>query len=544
MNLSDDLPNVTPLLGPIDERLKTHGGFKNPRTRELDFMDNIKTYSKSCKLCSSQFVKEKVILCSNCDPENNIGYYDVCKVKECCCNRFAHAEIIHGGDWDWLARILGMSGPNGVYFCPFCYVKLEDLRKGEPHSPYIIDGYETQFEHQFQGRSAKSLFKNWEKYVQSGKSCDEVSEFKNCEFEPLIAKEGMVIDRVSLMVLHIALGLGKNLLDEYEKHAVELDCMIRRFEGIATVEMQSLLEDERSLILEKHQHEADLAFYKETSDIFQEDIDESKADNPEYFDKSTGVYKDKSREAIDYRKSVGDIRQEQIGIEEHIKDLKKAIQEKNVKISEAREVIDREKGLFQTRFDEAVENLCLKRQVYHQGALVGNDVRKLMEKASRKQLSNCFKPKIVTNLAGKTYQFSSHALRQRLYHFHQKLSAALELTMLERPLCTHEITILAWRTYSLGNFVPVNFEEFKISRKFHVLVHHAAEKAFRRGTVGMESEQCIEAMHVLVNKSQRMYSTLQDKKKRLELSLKSQWMKSDLDIPDFSVAKRRREKEE
>ena len=57
----------------------------------------------------------------------------------------------------------------------------------------------------------------------------------------------------------------------------------------------------------------------------------------------------------------------------------------------------------------------------------------------------------------------------------------------------------------------------------------------------MEKEECIEAMHVLVNKSQCMHSTLQDKKKRLELSLKSQWMKSDLDIQDLSAAKRGRE---
>ena len=511
-------------------------------------MESNQICSPSCKLCRSLGVRDYVMPCAECiESSYTHGYSRKVDIDEVCtCTQFRHCEVVHGGDWDWLARILGMSGPNGMYFCPFCLISLDDIKKGVPHSPFIMDesnGRSGYFDY-FVRRSAEGLFHDWECYERSGKPRSSVQEFHNCEFEPLISKEGLVIDRVSLMSLHLGLGLGKNLLDEFETHAIEVDRQIRHFEGAPTIEMQNLLEKERELVQGKSQHESDLVFYKETHNIFQEDINEAKKENPSFFEKVNNAYVDKSRDAIECRKSVSDLRQEQICVEEHIKDLKKGIQTKIIAISEGRQLIEREKGLFQSRFDNAVEKLKLKRQVYHHGALVGNDVKKLMEKSSIKVLSNCFKPILVTSPSGETYQFSTHALRQRLRHFHQKLSAALEYTMLERPLCKHEVTFLTWRVFSLGNYVPTNFEDFNISRKFHILTHHAPEKAIRRGTIGMESEQCIEAMHVLVNKSQRMYATMQDRNERLKLSIKSQWMKSDPSIPDYSVAKKRRMKEE
>ena len=66
----------------------------------------------------------------------------------------------------------------------------------------------------------------------------------------------MVIDRVSLMSLHLGLGLGKYMLDEFEIPAIEVDCQIHHFVGALKIEMQNLLEKERELIQEKSQHEA------------------------------------------------------------------------------------------------------------------------------------------------------------------------------------------------------------------------------------------------------------------------------------------------
>ena len=135
-----------------------------------------------------------------------------------------------------------------------------------------------------------------------------------------------------------------------------MDRPIRHFEGDPTIEMQNLSEKERELIQEKSHHEADLTFYKETYDIFQDDINEAKKENSSFFKKINNAYVDKFREAIECHKSVTDLRQEQICVKEHIKDLKKGIQSKTSAISEGCQLIEREKGLFESRFDSAVES--------------------------------------------------------------------------------------------------------------------------------------------------------------------------------------------
>ena len=48
----------------------------------------------------------------------------------------------YGGDLMWLSSILGLTGPNGKYFCNDCLVTLQDLKKGVPHSPVILPKYQ------------------------------------------------------------------------------------------------------------------------------------------------------------------------------------------------------------------------------------------------------------------------------------------------------------------------------------------------------------------------------------------------------------------
>ena len=107
-----------------------------------------------------------------------------------------------------------MASPNRTLFCPFCFIFLEDIKKGVHHSPFIIDecNVRSGYFDRFVWRSAEGLFYVWECYARSG-------------------KEGLVIYRVSLMSLHFGLGLGKNLLDDFEMHAIEVDRQICHFKG-------------------------------------------------------------------------------------------------------------------------------------------------------------------------------------------------------------------------------------------------------------------------------------------------------------------------
>ena len=43
----------------------------------------------------------------------------------------------------WLSYILGLTGPNGKYFCNNCLVNQQDVAKGIPHSLVILPKYRT-----------------------------------------------------------------------------------------------------------------------------------------------------------------------------------------------------------------------------------------------------------------------------------------------------------------------------------------------------------------------------------------------------------------
>ena len=48
----------------------------------------------------------------------------------------------YGGDLMWLLSNLGLTGPNGKYFCNDCLVTLQDVKKGVPHSSVIPPKYQ------------------------------------------------------------------------------------------------------------------------------------------------------------------------------------------------------------------------------------------------------------------------------------------------------------------------------------------------------------------------------------------------------------------
>ena len=100
-------------------------------------------------------------------------------------------------------------------------------------------------------------------------------------------------------------------------------------------------------------------------------------------------------------------------------------------------------------------------------------------------------------------------------------------------LCKHEVALLAIRCSSFGCWLPVNFKEESISRKFHVLTYHVPEKARERRTVRLEIEQCSEAIHPVVNSLARRYHSAQNKTKKLELITKSQWLQSERRLNNF-----------
>lgn len=193
-------------------------------------------------------------------------------------------------------------------------------------------------------------------------------------------------------------------------------------------------------------------------------------------------------------------------------------------------VVEKIKGLqgpFQKRFEYTLQKMSLKRQVYHKGALVGNDVNKLLQKENIRQLVRVFKLTSIEMMDGSTKCYSDTATMNRIATLLYKLRNCYQLYSISRPLCRHEVSFLNVRCASLGCWFPTTFTSSSLIRKFHVLTHHVPEKAKRKQTVGMEAEHCSESIHPVVNKLNRTFATTQNTCDRLKLVARSQWLQSN-----------------
>ena len=197
------------------------------------------------------------------------------------------------------------------------------------------------------------------------------------------------------------------------------------------------------------------------------------------------------------------------------------------------------KGPFQHRLDKLWETMNLKRQVYHKGALIGNDVKKIFQPRNIKKIVHSFKPMQV-NLQNMEWKvFSDKHTMNKVATLLTKLSLCFALYSPSHPLCRHEVALLAVRCASFGG----NFPKVNLLRKFHVLTYHVPEKAISKGTVGMEAEHCSESIHPVVNRLDMVYATTQNACDRLALVAKSQWLQSDTTLTNFKKPKENRKTE-
>lgn len=235
----------------------------------------------------------------------------------------------------------------------------------------------------------------------------------------------------------------------------------------------------------------------------------------------------KAREKARQLKRDKDKHQEQ---SKHLQDQLKASQDQLTAINAK---INNLKGPFQKRLDCVLAEMNLKRQVYHKGALVGNDVAKILHSKKLQKIVKVFKPLQVSLQNGQKKVFSDNKTMNKVSTLLTKLSLCFQLYSPSTPLCRHEVAFLAVRCASFGRWFPVNFPNSNLLRKFHVLTFHVPEKAISKGTVGMEAEHCSESIHPVVNRLDRTYATVQNTCDRLALVAKSQWLQSNSTLTNF-----------
>ena len=206
-----------------------------------------------------------------------------------------------------------------------------------------------------------------------------------------------------------------------------------------------------------------------------------------------------------------------------------------------REWLEKRKGPFAKKFQESMDEMNLKRQIYHSGALVGGDINTLFSnKSNVNSISSVFAPATISLAKGIKKLYSSPHVVQKVNVMLHKFAAIYSLMSPSRALCQHEVLFLKIRCVSFGNWFPTNFPNENLKRKFHVVTYHVHEKASRPRSVGMEAEHTSESIHPVINALKRCFATIQSLQIQLPLIYKGQWLSSGPTNPDFRSAKKHR----
>ena len=152
------------------------------------------------------------------------------------------------GDWEFIARLLGLTGPNGTYFCNFCHVQIKDLVKGTPHTPWLLQNTSSNSQTKFTVRTFESMLSDNERYVKSGAVKAKAYQYHNCESKPIFQAAGPVLKSVSCMPLHLSLGLGKQALELIEKEAIAIDNSIKDANGEADNDLSEAITEQENLL--------------------------------------------------------------------------------------------------------------------------------------------------------------------------------------------------------------------------------------------------------------------------------------------------------
>ena len=78
--------------------------------------------------------------------------------------------ISSGGNWQWIANILGYTGANGVYFCKDCLCRIADISKEKTNTPFPSEKYSDYIPAQteFEKRTFEMLDENSAKFIANG----------------------------------------------------------------------------------------------------------------------------------------------------------------------------------------------------------------------------------------------------------------------------------------------------------------------------------------------------------------------------------------
>ena len=358
--------------------------------------------------------------------------------------------------------------------------------------------------------------------------------YENCENYPLLTPttpDEKVIEVCSTTPLHIGLGIGLNVLNIIENGAIDLDKSIKEDKGQYDA-FETVYAQQREILSKYREVEDKANKHQENIDQIQENIDTIKTDRAIFFEKRNATTNKKNSDlAKGVRDHVAALGKEIESVKKSMAKVAKEQKKLENLLAKATEELNKIRGPFKRKFDDVLDSLHLQRVAYHSGSIVGPDVKKITRTKNIKAIGKVFSPIKLPGPDGEIKKYGSSELQAKFTTLLFKFQACYDLFTANRPLCRHEVELLALRCSSFGCWFPVNFPEESLKRKFHLLTVDVPHQARLLHTIGMITEQTIESIHPYINKLDRLFCTTQNKKDKALLIIKQHNLYSEPTLP-------------
>ena len=220
---------------------------------------------------------------------------------------YTKCKVTWGGDWEWIAKILGLSGPSGHPFCPHCLVTIPDVKKGKPHALHILEEFRDDNEDNgipaVAQRKLSTCHAKATEFQEDGAIRENAMRYDNCIQRSLVGTEGYITEQVSVSPFHIGLGLGLQFYGIVENNANSLDIEVLENHGIYNgvdklyARVEDLGKENDELCNSKRELEIELV-------AKHDQIAQVQTNNPNHFMKNDRKYTDNSALAKESRKLV------------------------------------------------------------------------------------------------------------------------------------------------------------------------------------------------------------------------------------------------
>ena len=198
-----------------------------------------------------------------------------------------------------------------------------------------------------------------------------------------------------------------------------------------------------------------------------------------------------------------------------IRPLRKSIEDERKAVAEMRA---QDPGPYELELLKVMETLSLKREAYHGGAFVGDDVKNVFEPSTMKRFCAILaKPVVATKLqVGATGRvqlelmgMGSSAQQKEYEELTLSFSDAMTLFTRSEPLCEHLIVDLKKRTDRYAHAYASTLS-CQPQPKTHMVCAEIPQQAERMGGPGMLNESAAESEHVRDNMLKRRFASCKE----------------------------------